>query len=59
MLMTKKLKYDPPNITILGKKLALVKKIKLLGLIIDDKLNFKSHMNSKCKQVVEIYKQLA
>lgn len=59
MLLTRKLKYDPPTLYMSGKKLNLVEELKLLGLIIDRKLNFKSHMSATCKKAADIYKQLA
>lgn len=59
MLITKKLRYDPPVIHMSGCRLNLVDEVKLLGLIIDRKLNFLPHVNSTCRKVSGIYKQLA
>lgn len=59
MLLTKKLKFDPPEITMSGTPLALVDEIKLLGLTIDRNLNFNKHVSNVCKKSTDIYKQLA
>lgn len=59
MVLTKKLKYDPPLLNMSGKTLDLVDELKLLGLIIDRKLTFKPHVTAVCKKTADIYKQLA
>ena len=59
MLVTKKTKYDPPNLFMSGATINLVEEIKLLGLVIDRKLTFKSHVITQCKKATNIYKQLA
>ncbi|XP_063823084.1 uncharacterized protein LOC135073021 [Ostrinia nubilalis] len=59
MLLTKRLKYTPPQIQMSGTTLALVDEIKLLGLIIDKRLNFNAHVTAVCKKSTDIYKQLA
>ncbi|XP_072948186.1 uncharacterized protein [Epargyreus clarus] len=59
LLITKKLKYEPPKLYMSGTRLHLVKEMKLLGLIIDNKLTFKSHVAATCKKAADIYKQLA
>ncbi|XP_053618054.1 uncharacterized protein LOC128679687 [Plodia interpunctella] len=58
MLLTKKLKYTPPQITMSGTTLSLVDEIKLLGLTIDRWLNFNSHVRNICTKAASIYKQL-
>jgi ribonuclease HI len=58
MLLTKKLKYTPPQITMSGTTLALVDEIKLLGLTIDRRLNFNSHVRNICTKAARLYKQL-
>ncbi|XP_060809452.1 uncharacterized protein LOC132901769 [Amyelois transitella] len=58
MLLTKKLKYTPPHITMSGTTLTLVDEIKLLGLTIDRWLNFNTHVRNICTKAASIYKQL-
>ncbi|KAG7304756.1 hypothetical protein JYU34_010112 [Plutella xylostella] len=59
MLLTKKMKYDLPQLSMAGTKINLVEEIKLLGLIIDRRLTFKAHITAQCKKAADIYKQLA
>ncbi|XP_048480282.1 uncharacterized protein LOC119694816, partial [Plutella xylostella] len=59
MLLTRKLKFDPPAIQMSGKTLAIVDEIKILGLTIDKNLNFNAHVKAVCKKASNIYKQLA
>ena len=59
MLLTKKLKFSPPQIFMSNIRLPLVDEVKLLGLIIDKNLTFNSHVTAVCKKSAEIYKQLA
>lgn len=59
MVLTKKLKYAPPQLNMSGNRLNLVTEIKLLGLIIDRNLTFKTHVTANCKKAADIYKQLA
>ncbi|XP_046978117.1 uncharacterized protein LOC124543839 [Vanessa cardui] len=59
MLLTKKIKYTPPHLTMSGTSLALVDEVKLLGLTIDRRLNFNKHVQNVCTKATSIYKQLA
>ena len=59
MILTKKLKYDSPIIQMAGIKIQLVKEIKLLGVIIDRNMSFKSHVTAQCRKAADIYKRLA
>ncbi|XP_069359592.1 uncharacterized protein [Maniola hyperantus] len=59
MVMTRKLKYDDPRLRMGGVDIALSGEIKLLGLIIDQKLTFNAHVASVCKRAVAFYHQLA
>lgn len=59
MLITRKLKYENPEVFMSGTRLNLVKEIKLLGLVIDCKLTFNAHVTATCKKAANIYKQLA
>ncbi|CAH2207649.1 jg24927, partial [Pararge aegeria aegeria] len=59
MVITKKLKVRPPELYMSNNRLEIVSETKLLGLRIDDKLTFKSHVAAVCKKTADIYKQLA
>ncbi|GBP96896.1 Putative 115 kDa protein in type-1 retrotransposable element R1DM [Eumeta japonica] len=59
MVLTKKLKFQNPTIQMAGSQINLVEEIKVLGLIIDTRLNFRSHVAAVCKKSIEIYKRLA
>lgn len=59
MLLTRKLAFSPPDLYMSGTRLNLVDEIRLLGLTIDRKLTFKSHISATCKKAADIYKQLA
>ncbi|GBP82542.1 Retrovirus-related Pol polyprotein from type-1 retrotransposable element R1 4 [Eumeta japonica] len=59
MVLTKKLKFQNPTIQMAGSQINLVEEIKVLGLIIDTTLNFRSHVAAVCKKSIEIYKRLA
>ncbi|XP_049868206.1 uncharacterized protein LOC126371572 [Pectinophora gossypiella] len=59
MLVTRKLKHDTPHLTMGGIDIAMSKQIKLLGLTIDNKLTFNTHVANVCSKAVGIYKQLS
>ncbi|CAK1593615.1 unnamed protein product [Parnassius mnemosyne] len=59
MLITKKLKFDYPNLHMSGSRVNLVEAIRVLGLTIDRGLTFKPHVAAACKKAADIYKQLA
>ncbi|XP_048478485.1 uncharacterized protein LOC125488864 [Plutella xylostella] len=59
MLMTNKLKYDTPVLTMGGVDIGYSNEIKILGLTIDSKLTFNSHVADVCKKDLNIYKQLS
>ena len=59
MVVTKKLKYDTPRISMNGVEVQTVDEMKFLGLIIDKKLTFNSHVSAVCRKATNIYKQLA
>ncbi|GBP91972.1 Putative 115 kDa protein in type-1 retrotransposable element R1DM [Eumeta japonica] len=58
MVLTKKLKYDDPVVHMNGEQISLVGEIRL-GLTIDRKLTFISHVAKACKKAINIYKGLA
>lgn len=59
MIITKKLKFDDPIMSMGGKTINIVDEIKLLGLTIDKKLTFNSHISNICKKSSGIYNQLS
>lgn len=59
MVVTNKLKFDPPVLSMAGVMVPLVEEIKLLGLIVDHKLNFNSHVSYVCRKAAGIYRQLS
>ncbi|CAH2218151.1 jg6923 [Pararge aegeria aegeria] len=58
MVITKKLKYDSPLLTMGGIGIELSDEIKVLGLTIDKGLTFNTHATNTCKKVQALYKQL-
>ncbi|CAH2208365.1 jg17305, partial [Pararge aegeria aegeria] len=58
MVITKKLKYDSPLLTMGGIGIVLSDEIKVLGLTIDRGLTFNTHATNTCKKVQALYKQL-
>ncbi|KAL0830238.1 hypothetical protein ABMA28_002449 [Loxostege sticticalis] len=59
MTMTRKLKYDNPRLTMGGVDIALSKQVKILGLHIDEKLTFNSHVGIQTSKALNIYKQIS
>ncbi|XP_048000297.1 uncharacterized protein LOC125237346 [Leguminivora glycinivorella] len=59
MTITKKLKYDTPRLTMGGIGIDMSDEIKLLGVTIDRKLTFNTHISNVCKKATGAYKQLA
>lgn len=59
MLITRKLKYDTPRLNMGGIDIGMSRKMKLLGVTIDDKLTFNTHVSNVCKKAIGIYKQLS
>ncbi|XP_004925502.2 uncharacterized protein LOC101744750 [Bombyx mori] len=59
MVLTRKLKYDTPVLSMGGVGIRMSKEIKLLGLTIDSKLTFNSHVANICKKALNLYKQLS
>ncbi|XP_063394129.1 uncharacterized protein LOC134679182 [Cydia fagiglandana] len=59
MLITRKLKYDTPRLCMGGINIGMVKEIKMLGVVIDNKLTFNEHVSNVCKKAVGIHKQLS
>ena len=59
MTITNKLKYDTPILSMAGVDIGMVKKMKLLGLTIDEKLTFNEHAANVCKRAANVYKRLS
>lgn len=58
MVITRKLKFDSPNLSMGGIGIELSQEIKILGLTIDNKLTFNTHVSNICRKATGIYKQL-
>lgn len=59
MLVTNKLNYDVPRLDMGGTDIGMSRELKILGLTIDHKLNFNTHVAAICKKAINIYNQLA
>ncbi|XP_072946685.1 uncharacterized protein [Epargyreus clarus] len=59
MVITNKLKFDSPALTMGGVCVGLSRAIKILGLTVDDKLTFNEHVANVCRKALNLYKQLA
>lgn len=59
MVMTRKLKFDIPRLSMGGAVIGMTDEIKVLGLIIDRKLTFNSHTANICRRALNVYKQLS
>lgn len=58
VVITRKLKYDTPHLSMGGVDVRGSKAIKLLGLTIDDKLTFNAHVSDVCRRAMVVYHQL-
>jgi len=59
ILFTRKYKPDTLRaITFYGQQLLLTKQVKYLGVILDSKLNWKEHVDAKCKKALASFYQL-
>ncbi|XP_037302623.1 uncharacterized protein LOC119193021 [Manduca sexta] len=59
MVITNKMKYDTPILRMGGVDIGLSNEIKVLGLTIDRKLTFNSHVTQACRKAAGLYKILA
>lgn len=57
--ITNKIKFDTPHLVMGGIRVDMSPEIKILGLTIDNKLTFNTHVNNICKKATNIYKQLS
>lgn len=58
MILTKKLNFDTPHLRMGETDIKMTQEIKLLGIIIDSKLTFNSHVAAVCRKAIGIHKQL-
>ncbi|CAK1595281.1 unnamed protein product [Parnassius mnemosyne] len=59
IIITKKLKYHRPCLHIEGLTLQYTNQMKVLGLTIDNNVNFKAHLDSVCRKAINIYKMVS
>lgn len=59
IIVTRKLKFNTPRFVMSGVTLDITKELKVLGLVIDSKLTFKTHIQNTCNKAVAIYKTVA
>ncbi|XP_061726217.1 uncharacterized protein LOC133531843 [Cydia pomonella] len=59
MVITRRLVYDEPRLSMGGVGIAMSRDVKILGLTIDDKLTFNKHVASICSKALNRYKMLA
>ena len=60
-VLTRKKQYDTPPLYINGQQIKYVKEFRYLGILIDDQLNFRSHVKNKitaCKKALMHYQSL-
>ncbi|CAK1595213.1 unnamed protein product [Parnassius mnemosyne] len=58
MVITNKIKYDSPLLKMGGESIVMSKEIKILGLTVDNKLTFNTHVKNVCCKAQNIYRQL-
>nr|XP_037869605.1 uncharacterized protein LOC119629076 [Bombyx mori] len=59
MVITRKLKHDTPRLRMGGIDIAMSREIKLLGVTMDDRLTFNTHVANVCRRATGIYKLLS
>ncbi|XP_060810843.1 uncharacterized protein LOC132904445 [Amyelois transitella] len=59
MVLTNKLKYDTPILSMGGVSIEMSQEIKILGLTLDSKLTFNAHVANICRKALNLYKQLS
>lgn len=58
MIVTRKLKYDVPLLTMGGVDIPFSRELKILGVILDDRLSFGSHVAQQSVKALSFYRQL-
>lgn len=56
MVITGKIKYDTTRLSMGGVNIGMTNEIKILGLTIDSKLTFNSHVANVCRKIISVYK---
>ncbi|XP_061385417.1 uncharacterized protein LOC133320795 [Danaus plexippus] len=59
MVVTRKLKYDTPVVQLGGVDISMVNELKILGVIVDSKLTFNSHVAYACRKATDLYRKLS
>ncbi|CAK1585042.1 unnamed protein product [Parnassius mnemosyne] len=59
ILITKKIKYELPNLKLNNTKINFSEDLKILGLIVDRKLNFVKHVDDTTKRAIALYKKVS
>ncbi|XP_068628034.1 uncharacterized protein [Battus philenor] len=58
MVLTNKLKYDTPLLTMGGEPLGHTREVRILVITIDDRLTYNSHVKNVCRKAEGLYRQL-
>lgn len=58
ILITRKLKFNQPAISFCGINVRMSDSIKVLGVVLDRKLSFKTHLEQDMKKVANLYKSI-
>ncbi|XP_026327877.1 uncharacterized protein LOC113236103 [Hyposmocoma kahamanoa] len=59
MVITRKLKFDAPQLSMGGISIGMSKEIKILGATVDHRLTYNTHVANVCRKAINIHKQLA
>ena len=59
MVVTRKLVYDVPALSMGGVCIGLSKEIKILGLTVDEGLTFNTHVLNVCRKALSLYRRLS
>ncbi|XP_045541879.1 uncharacterized protein LOC123723344 [Papilio machaon] len=59
MVVTRKLKYDTPVVQMGGVDVPMVTELKILGVIVDSKLTFNTHVAYVCRKAASLYRKLS
>ncbi|XP_061729235.1 uncharacterized protein LOC133534169 [Cydia pomonella] len=59
MVVTNRLKYDTPRLSMGGIAIEMSEDMKILGLTVDNKLTFNKHTAGVCRKALNMYKKLA
>ncbi|CAK1590886.1 unnamed protein product [Parnassius mnemosyne] len=59
MVITNKLKYDSPHLNMDGIGIGMSEEIKVLGVTVDRKITFNTHVRNVCRKATALYGQLS